>query len=611
MSRLILIVPLVVTFSIVVWNMYLPMSSYKNSEFLNYVNYLFVKGYKQSDYIQQYIDKPIVQPVGKYFAELLTNGTTQRINDLGPRQIQDNTHHYVTLTFYVEYGNQQRLPDLLDLLDHYHINKAVFLVEKRFMHEHEFLIKRIQDSGYVIHTWNNLTGYNDRNYPATVYQNMALSGSGLLSIVHKDRDAKEFLNAALHYRNANIVAFTPNIMYHQIVLEEILKQNGNGLIFTDTDNTKPTTMPNQNYVTKVSAGLSNSSPSDSFLKASQFVDGKPFSFLRISNGTWTMESLQKKYPSVISYMSVQNAFLISKPLIIDKKAELKILDSNVFLKASYERATPVFIEILGKGLIQKSTITSWDPVINASSPDPYHPRPYVVVRDARNVDILNSTLSHLGYSLGGISDTRFAHAAVEYYNSSNFTIAHSTIALNYYGFYSEHSNNFKIINNDIYGQTRYGLDPHTGSVDFIIDSNKVHDNGNQGIICSIQCENVTITNNVVDHNVEGIGLHWLTNSSLVRNNIITNNEKYGIFIQKQSFNNLVENNRVQSNGKAIGLLTGSMNNTIRSNIIADNLANIVYMDGESKPNIIQDNHFSISSNSPNDNSSSGAGFLQR
>ena len=397
MSRLILIVPLVVTFSIVVWNMYLPMSSYKNSEFLNYVNYLFVKGYKQSDYIQQYIDKPVVQPVGKYFAELLNGTTTQRIYDLGPRQMQDNTHHYVTLTFYVEYGNQQRLPDLLNLLDQYHINKAVFLVEKKFMDDHEFLIKRIQASGYVIHTWNNLSGYNDRNYQATVYQNMALSGSGLLSVVHKDRDAKEFLNAALHYRNANIVAFTPNIMYHQIVLEEILKQNGNGLIFTDSNITNRTTLPNQNYITKVSAGLSNSSPADSFLKASQFVDSKPFSFLRINNGTWTMESLQKKYPSVISYISDQNAFLISKPLVIDKKAELKIVNSNVFLKTSLERDTPVFIEILGKGLIQKSTITSWDPVINASSPDPYHPRPYVVIRDAKNVDILDSTLTHMGY----------------------------------------------------------------------------------------------------------------------------------------------------------------------------------------------------------------------
>ena len=86
--------------------------------------------------------------------------------NLGPRQMQDNTHHYVTLTFYVEYGNQQRLPDLLNLLDQYHINKAVFLVEKKFMDDHEFLIKRIQASGYVVHPWNNLSGYNDRNYQA-------------------------------------------------------------------------------------------------------------------------------------------------------------------------------------------------------------------------------------------------------------------------------------------------------------------------------------------------------------------------------------------------------------------------------------------------------------
>lgn len=606
MSRLILIIPLVVTFSIVVWNMYLPMSSYKNSEFLGYVNYLFVKGYKQNDYIQQYIDKPIVQPVGKYFAEFLSNGADiQRqiiANALGPRLLHDNTHHNVTLTFYVEYGNQQRLPDLLNLLDQYHINKAVFLVEKKFMNDHEFLIKRIQDSGYVIHTWNNLSGYNDRNYPVTIYQNMPLSGSKLLSVVHKDRDAMEFLNAALHYRNANIVAFAPNIMYHQMVLDEILKQNGNGLIFTDTNITKPSTLPNQNYITYVSAGLSNSSPVDTFLKASQFVDNKPFSFLKIDNGTWTMESLQKKYPSVISYMNDRKAFLISKPLVIDKNAELKILNSNVFLKSSPGRATPVFIEILGNGVIQKSTITSWDPAINASSPDPYHPRPYVDIRDAKNVDILNSTLTHLGYSLGGISDTRFAHAAVEYYNSSKFTIANSTIAFNYYGFYSEHSKNFKIIDNEIYGQTRYGLDPHTGSVDFIIDSNKIHDNGNQGIICSIQCENVTITNNLVDHNVEGIGLHWLTNSSLVRNNIITHNQKYGVFIQKVSFHNLVENNKVEANGKGIGLLTGSKNNTIRSNIIADNLLNIVYMDGQSKPNIVQDNQLSVASNSTKGNS---------
>ena len=134
-----------------------------------------------------------------------------------------------------------------------------------------------------------------------------------------------------------------------------------------------------------------------------------------------------------------------------------------------------------------------------------------MVKDGK-VDILNSTLTHLGYSIGGLSDTRFAYAAVGYYHSSNFTIANSTIAFNYYGFYSEGSKNFKIINNDVYGQTKYGLDPHSVSNNMFIASNHIHDNGNQGIICSMQCKNVTITNNVVDHNVEGIGLHGLTNS---------------------------------------------------------------------------------------------------
>jgi parallel beta-helix repeat protein len=592
MSGLILIVPLVLTFSIVVWNMYLPVTSYKNSEFLNYINYLFVKGYKHSDFIQQYIDKPIVQPVGKYLTGLLASGAKQSTYELGPRLMQNDINHYVTLTFYVQYGNQQRLFDLLDLLDQYHVNKAVFFVEKRFMDEHEFIIKRIQASGYVVNTWNDLSGYNDRNYRPTVYQNVDLEGSKLLSNVNKDRDAKEFLNAALHYRNASIIAFSPKIMSHQIVLEEILKQNGIGLVFTDANDTKSKTLSNQNYISNVSSGLNNWSPKDSFVRATQLVGNKSFSYLRISDGIWTMESLQKKHPSVISYLAPQSAFLISKPLVVGKNAELKITNNNIFLKDSHEKATPVFIEFLGKGLIFNSKISSWDPAINAPSPDPYNHRPYLIVKEGK-LDILNSTLTHLGYSIGGLSDTRLAYAAVGYYNSSNFTIANSTIAFNYYGFYSEGSHNFRIINNDIYGQTKYGLDPHSGSRNFVVVSNHVHDNGNQGIICSIQCENVTIANNVVDHNVEGIGLHWLTNSSLVLNNTITHNMKYGIFIQKQSIDNKIENNTVTNNRMGIGLLEGSNKNIITRNLISDNLIDEpIHISPDSKLNKINGNTFS-------------------
>ena len=44
--------------------------------------------------------------------------------------------------------------------------------------------------------------------------------------------------------------------------------------------------------------------------------------------------------------------LVSKPIVIGKGAELKILNSKVLLKDSHEKAnTPVFIEIRGKGTL--------------------------------------------------------------------------------------------------------------------------------------------------------------------------------------------------------------------------------------------------------------------
>ena len=43
----------------------------------------------------------------------------------------------------------------------------------------------------------------------------------------------------------------------------------------------------------------------------------------------------------------------------------------------------------------------------------------------------------------------------------------------------------------------YGLDPHTGTHDIVIRNNTVHDHGAMGIICSLDCYNVTIENNTV------------------------------------------------------------------------------------------------------------------
>jgi parallel beta-helix repeat protein len=226
------------------------------------------------------------------------------------------------------------------------------------------------------------------------------------------------------------------------------------------------------------------------------------------------------------------------------------------------------------------------------SSDPYHPRPYITVTNGGKMDILNSRLSHLGYSTGGIADTGHGRAAVEYYNTNDFIVSKSTFDLNYKGIYSFNSSRFKIIGNEIYGQSENGVDAQTHSRDFIVDSNHLHDNGNQGIICSFACRNVTITNNLVDHNVGGIALHWLTNLSTLRDNVVKYNANYGILIQKYSFNNIVENNTSLNNMYGMGLLEGSNYNSITKNIISGNIADeIIHVSPGSKLNLINKNSF--------------------
>jgi poly(beta-D-mannuronate) C5 epimerase len=52
-----------------------------------------------------------------------------------------------------------------------------------------------------------------------------------------------------------------------------------------------------------------------------------------------------------------------------------------------------------------------------------------------------------------------------------------------------------IEDNHVHDNTIYGLDPHTGTHDMIIRNNVVHNNGEEGIICSEDCYNITIEGN--------------------------------------------------------------------------------------------------------------------
>jgi len=602
--NLTILLPVVLTvcFVIVVWNMILPLSSQHNADFLTYTKHVLLTEYEQNGYAQQYFDRSFVKPASMLFSSMLMDNPDGKIA-LGPRHMHGNATHYVTLTFYVEYGNHQYLPDLLNLLHQYNIDKAVFFVEKDFIQDRPFAIETIKHHEYIVNNWNNVTGY-DRNYAPTVFQGVPLSDREMLSHIKRDYITSDFFDIALHNENATIVAFNPKIMEHKMILEEILKHNGKSLVFTDDNKTTAKNVYDLEY-TNVSSGLEFFANADTIMKydpldwsiTEESLRNQTNVALRIQHGIWTLDSLREKYPSDIVYVPAKNAFMILRPITIEKDAALKILDDVVLLRSSTQKNTiPAYILVKGKAVISNSEITSWDPVSNTVDPNHYHPRPSLIASEGGKMNILNSTITHLGYSFGGFSDTRYARSAISYYNAKDFIITNSTIAFNYYGFYSADSSNFQIIGNKVYGNVGYGLDPHTNSTDFIIDSNHVHDNGYQGIICSLKCKDVTITNNIVEFNGEGIGLHWLTNSSLIMDNLVRFNQKYGIFIQKDSFDNVIQNNIVIGNGSGIGLLDGSNNNTVVMNTVANNLE-AIHVDPDSRSNSLKENRFSLETTS--------------
>jgi len=320
--------------------------------------------------------------------------------------------------------------------------------------------------------------------------------------------------------------------------------------------------------------------------------------LVIQSGNFTIEQFANLYPNTIKkiipddYYDYDKVFLVTNTIVIGKDAALNISDSKVLLKSlSIKDNAPSGIITYGKTDIINSTVISWDPDKKRPDFNPYHPRPFLVANDGGKMNVIGSKISYMGFSLAGIHTLFSSLAALSYYNTSNFVISNSTISNNLYGFYSDQANNFSIFRNEIFGNVGYGLDPHTGSEDFFIYSNHVFSNGGQGIICSLRCKNVTIMDNIVEYNGEGIGLHWLTNLSMIKDNIIKYNKGYGVFVKTSSYDNIIENNTILGNGYGIGILEQSNQNEITSNLLIGNILSKdqINVDDESQLNVVQDN----------------------
>jgi mannuronan 5-epimerase len=288
----------------------------------------------------------------------------------------------------------------------------------------------------------------------------------------------------------------------------------------------------------------------------------------------------------------EKVWLLYAGLKVEKNALLDINSNDVtWLKIIPTKKSPNAIEVDGSLKVDSVKITSWNPQTNDyvyfSDTVKYDElqykkelRPYIKVNSGATgpTIIQNSELAYLGYSCSGCGGVTFN-------GGENSILKNNDIHHIYKGFYSKEMGYMLIEGNRVYGNERYGIDPHTGTHHMTIKNNTVYDNGYSGIICSLDCYNIIIEDNEVYNNGntgKGRGIAFSINmyDSVARNNYV-HHQNQCIGISGESHDNKVYNNKVSDCKVGIDTSEKSSNNNIYNNTIMNSIDGIVVKMGAS------------------------------
>jgi mannuronan 5-epimerase len=184
----------------------------------------------------------------------------------------------------------------------------------------------------------------------------------------------------------------------------------------------------------------------------------------------------------------KKVWLLYAGLKIKENANLDINSNDVtWLKIIPSKKSPNAIEVDGSLKVDSVKITSWNPKTNgyvkfiekAKEDDSIYStiqRPYIKIDETATgpTEITNSELAYLGYSCNGCGGLTF-------YGGENSILKNNDIHHIYKGFYSKEMKHMLIEGNHVYGNERYGIDPHTGTYNMTIRNNTVYDNGHSGL----------------------------------------------------------------------------------------------------------------------------------
>lgn len=348
------------------------------------------------------------------------------------------------------------------------------------------------------------------------------------------------------------------------------------------------------------------------LLASQFSHRYPIITYDSSSNTIFL----KGGGSIVTLSRISQRLAGNKKLLEQEKPGEWILRANLYIgknvtlvvdkkEVSYLKLksdSSGYVWILSQGgnvLISKTKITSWDE--KNQTPDSNHEdgRSYITAKGSGRMDVVDSEIGYLGYiglpRRGGLFggsyglSWKITNGTIKN-NLLTGSVINSSIHHNYFGIYTFGATGVVIKNNEVFENIQYGIDPHDDSNNLLIVDNRVHDNGNHGIIASKRCVFNKISGNISYNNyLHGIMLDRNSDKNIVENNTVFGNRD-GIAVF-QSNSNIITQNKIYDNKQGIRLNQSSSYNYIDKNEIVNNDSGF-HIYGQANKNFVIANNIS-------------------
>lgn len=286
-------------------------------------------------------------------------------------------------------------------------------------------------------------------------------------------------------------------------------------------------------------------------------------------------------------------FLINKPLFIQDNIRVDITSDTVttlLLRSApnYDITTLTFqnSEVLIKGV----TISSFDPATGKPDTTANDGRSFLRAYQNGRMDIIDSTASYLGMTLGQIKNP-VIRAKIPFVNQGGVYgvswrigtgtfgqdiatgwVEDSTFEHNHIGAFTFGASGMMWQSNLFTANEVYGLDPHDDSNNATIEYNRFIANGKHGFIVSKRCDYNTIKDNIsVDNVLHGFMLHDNSDYNIIENNVsIGNQDNYVIY--GSSFNQISNNKSYDPKGSNIRINVGPGQGAIAlQNYLVNNL----------------------------------------